>query len=433
MTEWGTHGLWAGTAPAAPETIPLAGDRSADVVIIGAGYTGLSAALHLAEAGTSVVLLEAEEIGFGGSGRNTGLVNAGLWLTPSETVARLGHERGGSLLELLGNGPREVFALIHRFGIDCELETNGTLHCAVGRAGLAAVRERTDQWAAIGAPVEFLDATATAAKIGTTTYAGSLWDHRAGTIQPLAYARGLAGAALGAGAKIHTKSRVTGFTAERDGWTVRTAVGTVRASWLILATNGYTNRLAPEIRREMVMLPYFNLATAPLAPELLKEILPERQGTWNTLLVPTSIRRDRAGRLLLGSVGAGRFGGQAVHRAWAERELQRIFPQLPRTGFESGWHGVIGMTRDDLPKLRRLGPNGLSISGCNGRGIAPGTVYGRTLAEHILGRRPFTALPLEPTAPAPIALRGFKEAYYETGAQVAHSVMGRLRPRPSHP
>jgi glycine/D-amino acid oxidase-like deaminating enzyme len=426
MTEWGTHGLWERTAPPPPFTAPLSGDASADVLVIGAGYTGLSTALHLAEAGVSVALLEAEGVGFGASGRNTGLLNAGLWLTPHEVVARMGSDRGGRILAALGDGPRLVVDLVGKHGIECELETSGTLHCAVGAAGAAEVRERAAQWTELGAPVEALDAEATAAKVGTSAFAGSLWDHRAGTVQPLSYARGLARAALAAGARIFTSTRVTGFEHQAAGWIARARDGSVRADWLILATNGYTEGLAPEIRGEFVLLPYFNLATPPLPPELIADILPERQGSWNTLALPTSIRRDRTGRLLIGSVGAPRAGGSLIHRQWAERELSRVFPKLAGVGFESGWHGVLGMTNDHLPRLHALGVNGLSISGCNGRGIAPGTVYGRALAEHILGRLALEELPLQPTSPAPIALRAAREIFYEAGAQIGHAAMGRF-------
>ena len=425
MTAWSTHGLWSWTAPPPPDTAPLSGDATVDVVIIGAGYTGLSAALHLAEGGRSVAVLEAGEVGFGASGRNSGLLNAGLWLTPQETLKRMGRERGGRILAALGDGPRVVVDLVRKHGIECELETAGTLHCAVGAAGEAEIRERAAQWAELGAPVQALDAAATAAKVGSDVFAGSLWDHRAGTIQPLAYARGLARAALDAGASIFTLTSVNNFERQATGWIARTPLGMVRADWLILATNGYTGALAPAIRQEFVLLPYFNLATPPLPPALIADILPERQGAWNTLEVPTSFRRDQSGRLLIGSVGAPRAGGSVIHRQWAERELGRIFPKLTGVSFESGWHGVIGMTKDHLPRLTVLGPNALSISGCNGRGIAPGTVYGRALAEHILGRLAFEELPLQPTAPAPIALRAAREIYYEAGAQIAHAAMGR--------
>src|SRR5215471_2886573 len=120
-----SHGLWEITAPPAPPTSPLKGEVRADVAIIGCGYTGLSAALNLAEAGAKAVALEAVEIGFGGAGRNVGLVNAGMWLAPDEIVKRLGSDYGERLLKLLGNGPSEVYAMVERHGIDCELVQNG--------------------------------------------------------------------------------------------------------------------------------------------------------------------------------------------------------------------------------------------------------------------------------------------------------------------
>src|SRR5690606_7013225 len=203
-----SHGLWEKTAPPAPATAALAGERKAEVAVVGGGYTGLSAALHLADAGVGVVLLEAAEIGFGGAGRNVGLVNAGMWVKPDILVATLGPAKGEPLLELLGDGPRRVFELIEKHGIACEATRNGTLHCAVGKAGLKELEEREAQWQRRGAPVELLSAAEAAAKIGTAAYAGALLDHRAGTVQPLAYARGLARAALAAGATIHTGSPV---------------------------------------------------------------------------------------------------------------------------------------------------------------------------------------------------------------------------------
>mgnify|MGYP000438045128 CR=1 FL=1 len=138
----GSHGLWAATAPPAPDGAPLAGAHQADVVVVGAGYTGLSAALHLAEGGANVVVLEAQDIGFGGSGRNVGLVNAGMWVLPSALPDALGPVHGERLLRLLGDAPAVVFDLVRRHGMACEAEHRGTLHCAVGAAGLKNITER---------------------------------------------------------------------------------------------------------------------------------------------------------------------------------------------------------------------------------------------------------------------------------------------------
>ncbi len=216
-----SHGLWETTAPPAPLTSPLIGQVKADVAVVGCGYTGLSAALRLAESGAKVVALEAAEIGFGGAGRNVGHVNAGMWIMPSELMKALGADYGERILSLLGDGPAEVWETIEKYAIDCDPVRNGTLHCAVGGKGLAENEERARQWSERGAPVRALSAAETATRVGSDVYAGSLLDMRAGTIQPLAYARGLARAAIAAGAAIHTESPVRAAERGGGGWRLR--------------------------------------------------------------------------------------------------------------------------------------------------------------------------------------------------------------------
>jgi glycine/D-amino acid oxidase-like deaminating enzyme len=419
-----SHGLWEQTAPPPPPTRPLAGDVAADVAVIGAGFTGLSTALHLAEAGARAVVLEAAEIGYGGSGRNVGLVNAGMWVMPDDLPGILGPVHGERLLTMLGDAPRLVFDLVETHGIACEPERAGTLHLGVGAKGRAELERRCAQWRQRGAPVELLDARATEARVGSAAYSAALLDRRAGTIQPLAYARGLAAAAMAAGAAVHAGSPVTGYRRDGGRWRVETAGGSVAADWIVVATNAYTSAAAgapwPQIREEIVHLPYFNIATEPLSSNLARSILPERQGCWDTKDVLSSFRLDRAGRLVIGSVGALRGSGTAIHRRWARRSLERIFPQLGDVAFEAEWYGKIGMTADSLPKFHRLADRVVSFSGYNGRGIAPGTVFGRTLAEHILGRLSEADLPLPASDPRPQSFRAAREAWYEVGSQVAH-------------
>jgi len=424
-----SHGLWEASAPPAPRTQPLTDDLSVDVAIIGAGFTGTSAALHLAEGGASVAVLEACDIGFGASGRNVGLVNAGMWVMPSVVTRELGDDHGDRLLTLLGNAPSVVFDLVRRHGMDCEAIRQGTLHCAVGSSGVAELAERAQQWKERGAPVDLLDAEATRQLTGTPAYAAALLDHRAGTIQPLAYARGLAAAAIRAGARVHTATRVTSARASASGWRLGTDTGaTVSAKWIVVATNAYTASGCPwhAIRDELVELPYFNLATAPLAPELARAILPGRQGAWDTRWVLSSFRLDAADRLVFGSVGALRGAGHRIHRDWGRRALARLFPQLKGMDFKHEWYGRIGMTSNALPRFHELDRHVVSFSGFNGRGIAPGTVFGLELARLILGqtRTMDLALPITPATAAPWrAVRAFG---IESGARLFHAIDARI-------
>ncbi len=263
-----SHGLWAQSAPPAPQTAALEGAERADLVVIGGGYTGLSSALHLAERGVDVVLVEANQIGFGGAGRNVGLVNAGMWVMPEVLLQELGPVHGDRLLSVLGEGPAEVWDMVRRHDIACEATPNGTLHAAVGRKGQAEIAERARQWQARGAHVALLDRAAAAELLGSAHFAGALLDHRAGTIQPLAYARGLARAAQEKGVRIYTQSPAVRLLPEGGGWRVETPKGTVQARQVVFGTDAYTTHLWPQIRDQQVFLPYFNFATPPLPEDV---------------------------------------------------------------------------------------------------------------------------------------------------------------------
>lgn len=421
-----SHGLWQKTAPVAPTTSVLDQRLLADVVVVGAGYTGLSAALHLAETGLSVVILEAVEAGFGGAGRNVGLINGGMWVMPDDVPKVLGAEHGERALQQLSQAPLLVREVIEKHRIECELQTNGTLHLAVGAQGLQELRDRHRQWAARGAPVELLDASETQARVGSSAYAGSLFDPRAGTLQPLAYARGLAHAAIHAGARLFTSSAVVDARKDGEDWLVETARGSVSCQWVIVATDAYSTGPWQRVRQEQVHLPYFNFATAPLGDNLRHSILPNREGCWDTKEILSSFRMDQAGRLVFGSVGALRNTGAAVHRAWAKRSLKRLFPQLGTIEFEAEWYGQIGMTHDAVPRFHKFDTRVVGFSGYNGRGIAPGTTFGKTLADLVLGKIAEEELPLPLTVPEAVPFRAVKEAYYEIGAQIAHVAENRF-------
>ena len=231
--------LWSTTAQEQPKWSPLAKAITVDVVVIGGGFTGVSAAYHLAAGGASVALLEARTIGYGGSGRNVGLVNAGLWTPPDQVEEKIGKEASARLNTTLAEAPTVVFDLIEKHQIRCEVMRRGTLHCAHSAAGLRDLEARKAQHVARGAPVKLLDASETARRTGSSAYSGALWDGRAGTIQPLAYVQGLARAAEQQGARIYEGSSALHVSEDARGWTIRTSRGEVRAARLIQATNAY--------------------------------------------------------------------------------------------------------------------------------------------------------------------------------------------------
>ncbi|WP_226926028.1 FAD-binding oxidoreductase [Meridianimarinicoccus sp. MJW13] len=414
------HSLWRATVPEPGSFPALERNLSVDVAIIGGGYTGLSAACHLAEAGASVALVEARSIGFGGSGRNVGLVNAGLWVPPDSVEARLGTPAGTRLNAALAEGPEVVFDLIARHQIRCEAVRNGTLHCAHSAAGLRDLTARFAQQQARGAPVALLDPAQTASRTGTTAYLGALWDGRAGTIQPLAYAQGLARVARQYGAQIFEHSPALAVSRTGDGWSVSTPKGTLRAARLIQATNAYGAGRAGQ--NPVIPAHFFQLATAPLPVALQSAILSGREGCWDTAPVLTSLRMEASGRLLLGALGNLDGPGRGPHAAWARRKLEKLFPQLRGIGFDHAWTGRIAMTTTHLPCVHSLGPKAVSIFGYSGRGIGPGTVFGRAAAQWALGTGDF---PVAITDPAPEPAVALKAAALETGAVLTHLVGAR--------
>lgn len=414
-------GLWAVTAPPPPALAALDGHLTCDVLVIGGGYTGVSAALHLAQAGVKVVLLEANYLGYGGSGRNVGLVNAGLWVLPDDVVRELGPDYGERLNHVLGSSPDLVFALIDKHGISCEAVRNGTLHCAHSPSGYRYLQERERQWGRRGAPVRLLDAEKAAEKIGSRAYHGALWDLRAGTVQPLAYLHGLAHAAVRSGALLYVHSPALAVEKHPGGWRVKTPGGSVSASGIILATNAYTDGILPELKRTFIRFHYFQFATKPLPEAVRKTVLPDRHGTWDTNTVLSSMRLDASGRLIAGSVGTVEDFGYPLHKSWARRMIRKIFPQVGDVDLEYSWYGVIAMTRNHMPRFYELGPGFITVMSYNGRGIGPGTMFGKLMAQYFLhGGK--DGIPLPVSRPQSLRTRKAWEVFYEVGARLYHAV-----------
>ncbi|MCZ8149007.1 MAG: FAD-binding oxidoreductase [Roseomonas sp.] len=400
--------LYAETAIPATPTPYLAETTRADVCVIGGGFTGLSAALHLAEGGADVVLLEAEEPGWGASGRNGGQVNPGLKPNPDEVEGDFGPDLGGRMLALSYGAPDAVFALIRQHQIRCEARQEGTIRAALGDRNADLVRVTAEQCARRGWPVSFLGAKETAEATGTGRYAGAMLDARGGDVQPLSYARGLARVAIQAGARVHGGSPVARLVRAAGGWRIETARGAaVEAESVVLATNGYTRDLWPGLRQSVVPVFSSIAASEPLPDGVARTIMPRRASLYEAGRVTVYYRMGGENRLLIGGRGPQREIRDASPIRYLTDYALRLWPQIAGlVHWRHGWNGRLAMTRDHYPHLHEPAPGLLAALGYNGRGVAMATVMGQQIARRLLGAPP-ALLDMPVTDVRPIPLHGF--------------------------
>ncbi|RUQ63720.1 FAD-binding oxidoreductase [Azospirillum doebereinerae] len=394
--------LWEATAPPPPALAPLNGSAQADLLVIGGGFTGLSAALHAAEAGKRAVVLEASEIGRGASGRNNGQVIPTLTRPdPDDLVARFGGETGERFVALIRDSATTLFDLVRRLNIDCAAEQTGWVQPVHTPGRIKIAERRAAQWGRRGAPVELLDRAAVSAMLGTDAYHGGWMNRSGGHINPLALARGLAAKAVKAGAAVHVNSPALSVERQGDMWVARTPQGIVTADSLVLGTNGYAASVFPEIRTEVVPVLSWQMATAPLGEAIRKTVLPGRPAMSDTHGDLRFMRYTADNRLVSGgALLIPANGPERLRRIVGER-LAGLFPALRGVTFDHVWNGRIAMTTDYFPRVHRLGPHGFAWAGCNGRGVALSVSLGRELARAALGQDPAElALPL--TAPTPL-------------------------------
>jgi glycine/D-amino acid oxidase-like deaminating enzyme len=389
--------LWAATAPAGPSLPALKGDQATDVVVIGAGFTGLSTAIHLREMGVGATIVEAVEPGWGASGRNNGQVIPTLsGHDPSAMVKRHG-EAGERFNAVLRDSAAYLFDLVRKYDIEAEAEQAGWVQPVHSPGRLKLAEKRVKEWTALGAPVELLDREAVSQMLGSNAWFGGFWNRTGGHINPLALTRGLAKVASSLGVVIYARSPAVSMAHGNVRWTVKTANGSVSARALVLATNAYTGefekRLAPQIAREVIPVLSWQMATKPISDNVAKTVIPRRQAMSDTHRELYFARWDARNRLVTG--GASMFPGPAgapLRKPVAER-LQRLWPQIGDVEFDFVWSGYVGMTPDSLlhpelpgfPRIHQLGPNGFAWVGCNGRAVALSISLGRELARAIQG------------------------------------------------
>lgn len=364
----------------------LRGTAQSDVCIIGGGYTGLSAAIHLRERGYSVTLLEAAHIASGASGRNGGHVGTGQRRDQAALERLLGLERARQLWQLGLEAVTTVSDLVQRFGIDCELGS-GNLQLAANRADAKALQQQADhlQTRYGHAQCRYVPEAELAHMSSAQGYCGALLDEDARHLHPLNFALGLAGAADALGAALHEQSRALDYVEGSRGVRVRTAAGEVRARYLLLACNGHLGDLEPRIAGRIMPINNYMVATEPLGEVLAEQLIRKARCLSDTRFVVNYWKRSADHRLLFG--GGETYTRRAPRdiRALVRPNLLRVYPELADTQLEYAWGGTLAITRNRLPDIGQLDGPVFYAQGFSGHGVSIGTLAGKLMAEAVSG------------------------------------------------
>ncbi|MEZ5797593.1 MAG: FAD-binding oxidoreductase [Paracoccaceae bacterium] len=395
--------LWHATAAPLPAFPALVGPDEADLLVVGGGFAGLSTALHAAQGGLRVALVEAHRIAWGASGRNAGFVVPNFAKVDPDAIAQALGDRAERLVAMAAGSGDLVFDLIRRHAIACDAAQSGWIQPSHSAQAFARAQDRVRQWSARGRPVEVLDRAGVTAMTGVRGWHGGWIDRSGGVLNPVGYGRGLARAAAAAGAALHERTPVLTLARQGADWLATTPQGRVRARRVVLATNAHVGALWPGLAQGFFPLRVFQVATHPLPAAVRQRLLPGGQSVSDTQRNLFTFRFDAENRLISGGMsilpaGAEDRVPQAIHRRMA-RVLD--LPALPPLQYQ--WSGLAAVMPDFLPRVIEPAPGLIAGYACNGRGIALTTAMGRELAAWAAGR-PADALALPLVAARPLPL-----------------------------
>jgi glycine/D-amino acid oxidase-like deaminating enzyme len=400
------NSLWAAVTPVGPELPELIGAAEADVIVVGGGFTGLSTALHLREAGVDVAIVEAVEPGWGASGRNNGQVIPTLSRPDPEDIVAKHGAAGERFVGLLRDCASTLFDVARRYQIQAEQEQAGWVQPVHSPGRIKIAERRVRQWSKFGAPVELLSRDEVWKMLGSEAWFGGFWNKTGGHINPLALARGLARVVLEQGCRIYARSPAIGFERRNNRWIVRTEKGEISGRALVMATNAYTGEfsksLMPDIAHEVMPILSWQMATQPLSDEARKTMIPGRQAMSDTHGELYFARYDARNRLVTGGAVIGPGNKPERLKARVTERLQRLWPQIGPVEFDYVWNGYVGMTTDFFPRIHRLGPDAYGWTGCNGRAVALAIALGDELSKAVRGvAEKDLALPFSEPVPIP--------------------------------
>ncbi|BFM15678.1 FAD-binding oxidoreductase [Maricurvus nonylphenolicus] len=376
---------YAATAKELHNHPTLQGETEADVCVIGGGYTGLSAALHLAERGYSVALLEANKVGWGASGRNGGHVGTGQRADQETIEAKVGTERAKAFWDMGLEAVQTVKDLVEKHNIDCDLK-HGNIHVSHRPQDAQEYQEEVEHLKNHYAyqHVRFLNKDETRNLVGSENYHCGTYDTFACHLHPLNYALGLAKAATAAGVKIYENSRVTEYTKSANP-VVKTDKGQVKCKFVVLGCNGYLGKLEPRIAGKIMPINNFVLATEPLSDELCRELIREDTSVADALFVINYWKISGDNRLLFGG-GENYTSRFPKHlKPFVRKYMLRVYPQLENTKIDYAWGGTLGVTVNRMPHFGRLEDNVFYAQGYSGHGVPTATMAGKLIAEAVAG------------------------------------------------
>lgn len=393
--------FWQATMPARPDRSGRPLPDSADVVVIGGGYAGINAARELARRGVKVTLVEANTLGWGASTRNGGIVHAGYKWGPRELIKRYGEESGRALYRETLDGYQTVKRLIAEEAIDCDFREVGHLELAYAPSHVEDLHHAAESLALMGVDSAFVPRERIREEIGSDAYFAALVVDGSGLIHPGRYFAGLAAAADRSGADLHEGTRARAIRRQADGrFVVETDRGAILAGDVFVATNGYTDGVVPSLRRRIIPIGSYIIASEPLPEELARELSPKGRSFFDTkhFLYYWHISADR--RMIFG--GRASFMPTSIDRTAAilHKGLLEVHPQLAGYRIDYAWGGNVGFTFDRMPHIGRT-KNGVAYAlGCCGTGVALmtqlGTQAGAWLAggeAPVLARLPFPLVP----------------------------------------
>lgn len=401
--------LWLATAPEGPKTFPLEGRLQADVCIVGAGYTGMTTALELARKGVSVVVLEAQEPGFGGSGRNAGHCTPTFTYYGLPELRRvLGEPWAERLIARQTQANARVSDMIRHYQIQCEWQQNGYVMAAHRPSAIPALKHKVETYNAVGAKTRLLDKAEVEAFTGSPRLHGGWLHTEGGHLNPLGYSRGLARALMQEGAKLFTSSTVTNVTAESGRWIAHTPKGSVVADKVIFATGAYTVDGWPALDETFRIMKVFVAATQPLSPETRAMVLPHNT-TMNDGRGDFYVYKyNQEGRIVASMFPMGRRGRDLDYtRQVMTDRLKWLHPQIREDiRWDYFWFGELDMQRRTVPRLYGLAPGVVALTGLSGRGVPTGSMLGGILAEWALDvPEKDLSLKVEPLRKAPHYMR----------------------------